>query len=189
MENPYTHILELKQSNPTPAQQALRERFLNLCKTKPFASIGVTELCSKAQVARTTFYASYPNTDALLCEIEDDLIVELLRVNDHSRNKREADAETSLFTQNVLSFMQAHREQLCTLLITQPDARLIEKWKTAVKYHFWEVLGGHESSEFALEIIASVAIGGYTYLLKKPQEFDVNEMLRMMSAAIKTIQY
>lgn len=184
--NPYSDILNCRKSAPTPAQEALRKSFLELCKGKHFSAVGVTELCSRAHVARTTFYSSYPNTDALLNEIEDDLIVDLLKVND----RREIDSENSKFAKNVLKFVRAHRETLHTLLLDQPDARLIEKWKKAVKFHFWEVLGGNEAAnEFALEIIASISLGGYTYLLKNPTEFDLEEMVRMFNAATEIIQY
>ena len=184
--NPYVHILSCKKAELTPAQEALRNAFLSLCKGKHFSAIGVTELCSKAHVARTTFYSSYPNTDALLGEIEDDLIVDLLKVND----RKIMDSETSRFARNVLNFVRTHRETLHTLLIDQPDPRLIEKMKTSVKYHFWEVLGGEgAANEFALEIVASISLGGYTYLLKNPTDFDLDEMVRMLNAATKMIQY
>ena len=198
MKNPYLDITSVKVSKPSRAQQALRESYLSICKTKDFAAVTVTELCKKAGVTRTTFYAAYPNTDALLCEIEDDLIAQLLVVNDplHDAKQQKNDIpeqpakESSLFVHNVMRFVEAQAEPLRTLLVIRSDSRLIDKWKRAVKYHFWESIGNNtQLGDFTLEIIAVIAIGGYTYLLEHPQSFDVKEMTHMLDEAMKQLQY
>ena len=191
MENPYTDVLQCKKAETTPAKVALQNAFLVLAHRKPYASIGVSELCAKAHVARTTFYANYPNTAALLEEIENDLIADLLQVNDHKRNQIQASEEYATFMRNAEQFIDRHREPLYTMLVAQPDSGLIEKWKTGVKYHFWEIFQKEQTAagEFGLEMVASIALAGYTYLLKNPKEFDMNEMLRMLNAAAEIIQY
>ena len=191
MGNPYSGILQCKKAEATPAKTALQNAFLALAHHKPYASIGVSELCAKAHVARTTFYANYPNTAALLAEIEDGLIADLMQVNDHKKNHTQASEEYATFMHNAEQFIERHREPLYTMLVVQPDNWLIEKWKTGVKFHFWDVFQRERtaSGEFGLEMVASIALAGYTYLLKNPKEFDMNEMLRMLNAAFEVIQY
>lgn len=186
MNNPYIDILDLKKANPTPAAKELRKQFLKLCYQKSMQTITITELCNKAHVARTTFYANYMNTDVLLNEIEDDLIVDLLKVNQpHSHSQ----TETSLYAHNVYQFVEKHQEELNALLVIQNDTRFIEKWKKAVKYHFYEAFQANASSEFVLEIIASISLSSYTYLLKHPQKFNIDEMIQMINTAIQMIHY
>ena len=167
--NPYTDILRLKKQQLTPAQEAITHAFLELYKVKTFSAINVTELCNKAHVARTTFYASYSNTDALLAEIEDALIVDLLKVNKNFHHMKDLEKESECYSKNAIRFMRANYEPLYALLIVQPDVRLIDKWKQAVKYHFWDSVSDRVKQmnvDLVLEMIASMAVGGYTYMLK-----------------------
>ena len=129
---------------------------------------------------------------------EDDLIAQLLVVNDplHDAKQQKHDIpeqpakESSLFVHNVMCFVEAQAEPLRTLLVIRSDSRLIDKWKRAVKYHFWEIIGNNtQLGDFTLEIIAVIAIGGYTYLLEHPQSFDVKEMTHMLDEAMKQLQY
>lgn len=50
------------------------DALLALMETRPFHSITVSEICKAAQVQRSTFYAHYRNTSALLQECEERLV-------------------------------------------------------------------------------------------------------------------
>ena len=91
----------------------------------------------------------------------------------------------------MLEFIKSNRSELTVLLIERPDARLLIKWKMAVKYHFWEVLPAAErdNSDFVLEIIASMAVGAYTYLLQYPEEYDSARVYNLLQAALKELNY
>ena len=52
----------------------MKDALLELMETKPFEKIKVTDVCAAADVNRSTFYAYYTDTLALLGEIEDDAI-------------------------------------------------------------------------------------------------------------------
>lgn len=53
-------------------KRMLKDALLDLLEGEPLAKISVTDLCKLADVNRATFYAYYPDTQALLREIEDD---------------------------------------------------------------------------------------------------------------------
>ena len=82
---------------------------------------------------------------------------------------------------------------LQVLLIDQPDLRLIEKWKLAVKYHFWEVLYSDKrnfnNSGLILEIIASMAVGAYAYVLMHPSEITQKEITKHIIVALHALEY
>ena len=190
--NPYSSILHLKKAKLTPAQESLTAAFLQLCRTKAFSAISVTELCVKAHVARTTFYASYSNTDTLLAEIEDSLIVDLLKVNRRFHRIGNVEQESTDYLNNVMTFVREHEATLTVLLVEQPDIRLIDKWKQAAKFHFWEFVSaqpGHRDIELGLEIIASMAVGAYTHLLKtKEAPGSIEEITQMLISALSALQ-
>lgn len=191
MANPYRHILQLKKTNVSPARWAIRKAFMELYCEIPFQDISVKKLCEQAHVARTTFYANYSNTDMLLEEIEDALIVDLLEVGDGSLTKRE-DAVGD-FANNMRKFVNSHTLALTALLIKQPDPRLIEKWKLAIKFHFWDLVcrdGESSNTEFILEILSSMAVASYTFLLKDPSHTpNQEEVTRLITRCLQAIEF
>lgn len=55
-------------------QRALQDALIELLTDKPLSRITVRELCEKADVNRSTFYAHYRDTASLLHDIEEDAI-------------------------------------------------------------------------------------------------------------------
>lgn len=192
--NPYSGITEIRKSELSDSQRKLQEAYLKLAKERPYMDIPVKKLCERAGVARTTFYASYRNTDELLEEIEDSLIFDLLKVNDQMKDHASlADSGGDLFYSNMREFVARNQDELRILLVDRPDARLTEKWKTAVKYHFWEVLpeSSGERNDFVLEIIASLAVSIYTYLIKNPEQAQLEgrAVIQTVIHAIQKLNY
>ncbi len=186
--DPYADITHLEKAKLTPAREALTAAFLQLCRTKPFAAIGVTELCARAHVARSTFYASYPNTDALLTEIEDALIVDQLAVIRHLPCAGDVVQESQEYLCHVMDFVRSHETTLSVLLVDQPDSRLIEKWKRVVKHHFWALVNDRadpQDVELELELIASMSVGAYTHILRTKE--SPRSLERITRALISTL--
>lgn len=190
--NPYSDILKLKKSRDTSAQTAMKTAFLELYNEKPLYAISVKGLCEKAHVARTTFYAYYDTIDTLLAELEDALIVDLLKVNDRQLKTDNLETQNTRFTNNLATFVNSHRSALIALLITQPNPRFISKWKTAVKLHFWDILYSRNddiNSGLILEMIASMAIGAYEYILKEKSMLSQKEINQMIMKALQSLEY
>jgi AcrR family transcriptional regulator len=58
-------------------RMVLKQSLLALMEDRPISKISVKELCEKADVNRTTFYAHYNDIDELLRQIEDELFMEV----------------------------------------------------------------------------------------------------------------
>lgn len=189
--NPYREMNCLCRKQVSPACEAMQAAFLQLYKKKDITQISVKELCEKAHTSRSSFYGNYNNTDELLIEIEDGLICDLLKVNDRGRENRNLSEDSSRYMRNMLEFVVNHHTELTILLVEQPDIRLFDKWKKAVKFHFWDYVKDEAESgrELVLEMIASMAIGAYTYLLKHPNAFDSAKVYRMLNAALGSLEY
>lgn len=189
--NPYRNIIESQKPELTKARRAMQEAYLKLSREKAFSDISVKRLCETAQVARSTFYANYMNTDDLLAEIEDALICDLLKVNEDMCSIRSRQESTNKYNENMMRFIREHHRELHILLIEQPDNRLINKWKVAVKFHFFEILTKEEqeNSGFVLEILASMAVGAYTWLLDHPDEFNPEQVSRILQNSIRALEY
>ena len=58
-------------------RRLMKDALMELMENKPLASVSITELCSRADVNRSTFYSYYSDLLQLLKEIEDDIIGQL----------------------------------------------------------------------------------------------------------------
>ena len=58
----------------------IRRAFTDLLRVKPVQSISIKELCEKAGVNRSTFYAHYASVHDLLMQMEDEMLSEINEV-------------------------------------------------------------------------------------------------------------
>ena len=74
------------------------EAFLSILKNKPIAKITVKEICTAADINRTTFYKYYKDTYDLLEQIEDELIDNLQANLEHVDKSSLSDIFTIILT-------------------------------------------------------------------------------------------
>lgn len=190
MRNPYSYILKIEKKKFTQAQVAMQNAYIQLLREKKSNYVTVKELCSRAYVARSTFYAYYQNTDEVLEDIENELIFTLAHQNNEIMSKQITEKDDLEFYSETLNFVEKNRIRFHTLLIALPDYRFINKWKAAIKYHFWERLY-HEKSDakmgLVLDIVASSVISAYSYWLNNPYETNIEEIYTLVVGMLKTL--
>lgn len=175
--NPYQHITNIKEKNYTDAQQALQKSIIDLNQHHEIYNISVKELCKHAHVARSTFYAYYNNVTELQEDIENDLVYNLLKLNNDFIDNPIFNEEDLDFFKNTGDYIIENRQIFYTFLIASPNIRFIKKWKTAIKYHFWERLFRNKKSindQLILELIAAQAIAGFTFYLENPSDINMS---------------
>lgn len=89
----------------------LHDSMLELMKDRPAGKVTVKELCEKAGVNRATFYAHYPDTYALLDEIQDMVTGEIL----HSFNTTLPNSSLREFTTEICRCILKNR-RYCEVL-------------------------------------------------------------------------
>ncbi len=191
-DNPYRYLLDYKPHEFTSAQKSLQNALLRVLKRKALVDITVKELCIAAHVARGTFYTYYQNVDELLVEIEDHLTWQLINLNGELMERGLHKKEELRFYALTLDFVRENYTAIYTLLVTQPDLRFIEKWKKAIKYHFWERLFTQrtaKNSSLILEIVASSAISAYTFYLKNPNDVDTENIYDIIASILRMLDY
>lgn len=55
-------------------KRLITEAFIELLEEKPLAKVTVTDVCSIAEINRSTFYAYYEDVPSLMREIQEDVI-------------------------------------------------------------------------------------------------------------------
>lgn len=182
--NSYDYVCHLPIKSITGAQEAIENALLALYEEKDVYKISVKELCKRANVARSTFYAYYDGIDDCLMEIENRTIRELVELNEKLGGQEKIQELDLSFYENTLTYIKANKKKLYLFLVKRPDYRFINKWKDGIKYHLYNRMPqnvNEKNKGLTLEIIASEAIAAYQYWIQNPYDIEfeyVKELLR-----------
>lgn len=61
-------------------KESIRQSFIELYKTRSIEKITVDMICKKAYISRSTYYNHYPSVDALVNELETEVVEEMKRI-------------------------------------------------------------------------------------------------------------
>jgi len=103
------------------SKSLLKNALLELLRTKPIGKISVYELCTQAQINRTTFYKYYGSPYDLLNDIENDLFLVL---SEHLSTVVIPDSRALC---RVLEVLLADREKIITIINAVSDKEFAEK--------------------------------------------------------------
>lgn len=118
------------------------------------------------------------------------MISRLAAMNKEFMNRAIKESNDMIFYYETLSLIADNKTTFYMLLVANTDYRFIEKWKDAMKYHFWERVRSTETMknvELVLEITASAAIGAYTFWLTHPYEVEQKGVYLILSDILKTL--
>lgn len=173
--NPYGYVCDLQVQKVTPAQEAMETALLLLLDEKALHQISVKEVCQRANVARSTFYAYYDVIDDCLQAIENRFLHEIIAMTTALENRENLDGIDLSFFEETLGYLKDNQRLLYLFMIKRYNTRFVNRWKDAIKYHLYRQIPSRISEknrELTLEIIASGTIGAYQYWLKNPYELD-----------------
>ena len=171
-------------------RKAIREAFMGLYARERMDRITVKALCAAVPVARTTFYAHYHNTDDVLAEVEDRLLAGLADITERVSGGDLPHMDFDTFLGETLAYIKGNWSDFRALLVAQPDARFIARWKDAVKANFarrypearmqanWDLLS---------EMAASAAIGAYAWWMEHPDATGIEGAKRLITQAPEAV--
>ena len=139
-------------------KKLMKDAVLELLETKAPDKITVTDICGRADVNRSTFYAYYEDIGQLLLEIEDDALSQLPSFSDSDF------LQGDVFLSSLESFFDYVREneRLFKILIIQHDSssfnqRLVEA--VMEKYSGLPRSGNSETDRYMYIFCVSGVIG------------------------------
>ena len=168
----------------------IKKTLIDLIKTKPIRKISVKEICDIAQINRSTFYKHYGNVDDLVGKIEKELINELKKSINQSKNK---DTKKTLI--EMLEVMKSEIDLYCALLSENGDAlfksKLVVELYSELSKNFrydFSVLP-EEEQNWLLAFLDNGAFGildcWIIYGMKEPIEDIAEFMEKVMYSAIR----
>ena len=123
--------------NVVRTKKAIRETFIELLDEKnKTENISVSELCARADIAKSTFYNHYPDVYAVAEEFESELIQALSSALDEIQSNPTIGLEESIF--KITAFLKKNAD-LYRKTVQSPNIRAsIEKLKTVVAQKMFE---------------------------------------------------
>lgn len=96
------------------SRMVLKDSLLDLLKQKQFSAITVKEVCERADINRSTFYAHYADLYALLEEIEDEIINDMTMYLSTYNFNEAKDAQS--MTEKLIEYFVVKQDELQVLL-------------------------------------------------------------------------
>lgn len=186
--NPYAYICNIQTPKLTSAQEAMEKTLLTLLDEKELHRITVKEVCQSANVARSTFYAYYDVIDDCLENIENRFLQEIIQITSALENRENAEEIDFSFFEETIGYLLSKRRLLHLLLIKRYNARFVNKWKDAIKFHLYQQMPNglsDKNRELTLEIIASGTLGAYQYWLKSSHEPDIAYVKQLLRRTLE----
>ncbi|MDR0721176.1 MAG: TetR/AcrR family transcriptional regulator C-terminal domain-containing protein [Treponema sp.] len=166
-------------------RKVLADSLIELMKDKPFTKITIKELCEKADINRTTFYAHYHDQYELLKQIEEETfgyIEDMLNKYYNKRSKR----EVLEMVEEILGFIANNSRYLQVLLSENGDfgfqKRLFSHFmfKKQVMKYFSEDTIKEETKEYWYIYALNGTIGLVQHWLKNNMPIPVSELAKIV---------
>lgn len=171
-----------KNNGEKPGKERIKDAFWELYQKKTLDNIGVKEIAALAGCNRTTFYYHYGNIEAILDEIENEVILtggpQLLV------NIRRTDGNF----QKLMIYAKDNEEKIykiCHLLSSKGDPAFARKMKNAMLEEWRKALNLKEKNiPKETKIILEYFMGGSLSLLgslRDDPEYSIEEIVALLS--------
>lgn len=136
----------------TKSRTALKSALLELMKKKSITHISIKELCLKAGLNRSTFYANYADIYALLSDVHLDIFNGMnafLDISSLDYDKESEHSHVRILT-NILDYLKENQNTF-QLLLSNNDRNLFERHLT--EYYLAKYLPENADYELRYEIL------------------------------------
>lgn len=114
------------------SRRLLKEGLLELMREKRFKDISARDVTESADLNRGTFYLHYPDTQALLDSIEDDIMGEVQQLVDLHLAELQDGASLAPVLLPILDYIQEKRKTIELLLSNSNSGSFLDKLHTLI---------------------------------------------------------
>ena len=109
------------------SRRLLKEGLLTLMQQKRFRDISARDVTESADLNRGTFYLHYPDTQALLDSIEDDILAEAQQLIEEHLGELEGGSSLEPVLLPILDYIQEKRKTIELLLCNSSSGSFLDK--------------------------------------------------------------
>jgi AcrR family transcriptional regulator len=174
-------------------QKILQDSLVTLLEKKSILQITIKEICELAEVSRSTFYTYYKDQYELLRQIQEQLIMELdkLQKLHLSKVKKTGSPNVTESLQNIFQYF-ANNKNICKAVLSENSTSASQKYifNKAIGFFkvFTEIFGSKSQNKILLEYSYVFVINGMGALiqewLKNDLDIPVPELAKMSAKLI-----
>ena len=175
----------------------MKQGLLELLREKRFFQISVRDITDRMDLNRGTFYLHYPDTAALMCSVEDDMLSEAQKlVEAHMQETVEGNSLRPVF-EPVLDYVVEHREECQALFNNDSSSSFLEKIQALVYRNgvtlirAWRQPRNEEELAYLLNFVAFGLVGLMKVWLDRDMALPKEELLKaadqMVSGAANAV--
>lgn len=101
-------------------RRMIKEALIFLMEEKDFAKISISDICTKADINRSTFYSHYKDTRQVISDIEDDIISRFPVIEGYDKDFR-------LAIRSIFAFIKENSELITIMVVKRRDDSFMEK--------------------------------------------------------------
>lgn len=168
--------MEKKENQRTRlTKQLLRKSLVSLLQKKPLYQITVSELCSEAQINRSTFYKHYGNVVDVMTELENEVRQKIKSCTQETKTEGIDYALQPLY--NLLCYMKENQDTICLILKHSYDDSFLKTLVKDVLVFMTDVINNPQIKEVALsDYIFKFIIAGNINIIENWITGSMNEM-------------
>lgn len=150
-------------------RKALANALVDLLQVEPFQEIKISELCSKANVSRATFYNNYRSLDEVLHDYLDSL---MQPIQEEVKRKESMEGLTfpeayHLFIETALTDLNRDEDIISAILKNNRSADIYEALHSFLTEELLRLLTRFKNqiTDVPLEVLAAYMAGGFSGIL------------------------
>ena len=162
---------------------SLQDALIELIPKRGYAAITVEDICASANVGRSTFYAHYPDKEALRAATIEAHLHALTRPHDRSPDNA---AQGRLFAFSLPMFEHAHAARaLHAALLADSSDVMHNEVRERIRRSIREELSGREGhaaaipTEFVVQFVAGAFVAVLSWWLSEGRDVSAGEVDRM----------
>lgn len=173
----------MKESRKTiMTRKILKDVLLQLLQEKPLNKISVTEICEKADLNRSTFYAHYIDVADLLQDIQNDILSNIPRIYSSDNNFKNKIINIDA-TEKFFEYVKNNAFEFKTLLLNSNSGPFCEDLKKEILDYYISLDSSYLNNEKKFQFIYSVngTIGMMIEWIKQDFPYDVKKFTQMVA--------
>lgn len=164
----------------------LKDSLMKLLNEKPITSITVKEICERADINRSTFYAHYSDQFDLLDKMEDEIIEDMKGYLSQYDFEKEKDALQLI--EKLLEYFASKHEVCKTLLNEKIDTTFQKKVMDTANHFFKQKWAGvNRFDQDISEHLSTFVISGSIHVVKNWLLGGMNKSPREMAEIINNL--
>lgn len=166
-------------------QRSIAQAFLALRAQKPLEKITVKELCQRAMINKSTFYAHYADLYALSDALEEQAVADILAQLPHPEYVFQ---QPAAFIRDLTLGHLARQEEIRVLFSGSRQGNFISRLKAGLEALVWREHPEYRDNPVSRVLVSFLIYGGYYAYVDNKDAVDLTLLWNVLGAISQEVQ-